>query len=131
MKITKKSALQFVKYNVGGLAFFWSAWLIITFGTKYIGLWRANLAGNLVGISLNYLVQRYWAFGTKKPMVKIVFVKYVVLTIANFFIGYYILLVLTKKTSVPLWAAQFVSAGFFTFWNYILYRFWVFRGTKK
>ena len=118
---TKRSVLG---YLAGGGAYFWSAWLIITFGTAYMGLWWANILGNAVGVILNYVAQRYLAFPGKN-----IFnagVKFVLLTVVNFVISYAILKYLTAQ-GIPLWAAQFVSAGFFTVWNYAWYKLWVFK----
>ena len=123
--------MQFIAYNIGGFLYFWSAWSIITFGEKYIGLWWANIAGNGVGIILNYIVQRYFAFGSKKSSNAHSGWRFVVLTGVNLIISYYILKGLTSA-GIPLWAAQFVSAAFFMGWNWLWYKFWVFKdGDKK
>ena len=127
IKVTKQNVVQFLKYNFGGLLYFWSAWVIITFGTGKIGLFWANLIGNGIGILLNYLVQRFWAF---KPNEKSVFNsgwKFAVLTLANLGISYLVLRGLTGL-GIALWLAQFISAGLFTVWNWFWYKFWVFRG---
>ncbi|MCA9332265.1 GtrA family protein [Candidatus Saccharibacteria bacterium] len=119
---TKRSMIGYV---AGGGAYFWSAWLIITFGTQYIGLWWANIIGNTIGVLLNYLAQRFWAFPGKN-----IFnsgVKFITLTLFNFLISFGILKLLNENFGVPLWFAQFISAGFFTFWNYIWYKLWVFK----
>jgi putative flippase GtrA len=128
-RLSKKFLVQFAKYNFGGFAFFWSSWAIITYGETRIGLFYANLAGNIVGISLNYLVQRYWAFGAHKPMPRAVLYKYIALTFVNFVISYFMLRGL-KSVGIPVKYGQFATAAFFTGWNYTLYRLWVFRGQK-
>jgi putative flippase GtrA len=122
--------LQFLKYNFGGLLYFVGAWSIITFGTPHIGLWWANVIGNCVGITLNYTVQRYWAFSTKKPSKSLVNWKFVVLTVINLVVSYYILKGLVT-IGVALWFAQFISAGFFTGWNWLWYKYWVFKESGK
>lgn len=118
---TKRSVLGYI---AGGGAYFWSAWLIITFTTGIIGLFWANLIGNIVGITLNYLAQRFWAFPGKN-----IFNsgwKFLLLTVVNLLISYLILRFLTS-IGIPLWLAQFFSAGFFTVWNYAWYKLWVFK----
>ena len=129
VKISRNSFLQFLKYNFGGLLYFWSAWLIITFGTGKIGLFWANIIGNMVGIVLNYLVQRLWTFKDGDKTLFNSGWKFAVLTIVNLGISYLILKGLTTA-GMELWLAQFVSAGFFTGWNWVLYKYWVFRGQK-
>ena len=113
-----------IGYLAGGAVYFWSAWLIITFGTQYIGLWWANIIGNAVGVTLNYLAQRFWAFPGKNIVNS--GWKFGLLTIINFFISYLVLRLLTGF-GIPLWFAQFLSAGFFTVWNYGWYKLWVFK----
>jgi putative flippase GtrA len=74
-------------------------------------------------------VQRYITFAGKKDTHNSGGWRFVVLTIVNLFIGYLILRTLVK-ISVPLWLAQFFSAGFFTVWNWIWYKYWVFKEGK-
>ena len=63
-----KSELQrFVEYFVSGGVWFWSGYIIIVTFDGIIGLFLANLIGNAVGITLNFLLERYWVFKTKKP----------------------------------------------------------------
>ena len=130
IKLSKQNFVQFLKYNFGGLLYFWSAWVIITFGTDSIGLFLANIIGNTVGIVLNYLVQRFWTFKGSRPDVTKSGWKFIVLTIINLGISYLILLGLTES-GIALWLAQFISAGFFTGWNWVFYKHWVFRISEK
>ena len=130
-KISKKSVWQFAKYSAGGFVYFWSAWLVITYGEPVIGLWWANIIGNSIGIVLNYLIQQYWTFNSKNKSIFNAGWKFIVLTVVNLVLSYYILKGLVA-IGVPLWLAQFVSAGFFTGWNWVWYRYWVFaQGEQK
>jgi putative flippase GtrA len=126
MSITKKQLSQFAKYQLGGLLYFVAAWVIITFGTKYIGLWWSNLIGNGFGIGLNYLVQRYITFAGKKGGHNTGGWRFVILTVVNLLMGCFLLKV-QVSLGVPLWLAQFVNAGFFTVWNWVWYKYWVFK----
>ena len=128
--MNRASLGQFVKYNIGGVLYFWSAWLIITFATDSIGLFWSNLIGNGVGIVLNFLVQQFWAFDGQRGHLFNSGWKFAVLTVINLGLSYGILSVLSEN-GVPLWLAQFVSAGFFTGWNWLWYRYWVFRSVKE
>lgn len=115
-------------YLAGGGAYFWSAWLIITFATPVIGLWWANIIGNTIGVILNYLAQRFLAFPGNN-----IFNsgwKFATITLVNFVISYFILKFLTNL-GIPLWLAQFFSAGFFTIWNYGWYKLWVFKESGR
>ncbi len=133
-KITKKNRkliIQFAEYLVAGGAYFWSAYFIILFLTPVIGLWWANLIGNGVGVTINFILERYWVFqGSKKRHLTEVSWKYIVFTAANFLISYLILKGL-MSVGIPIAIGQFISAGFFTVWNYFWYRFWVFKGKPQ
>jgi putative flippase GtrA len=122
---SRKTLLQFMKYNVGGLLYFWSAWSIITFLSPKFGLFWMNIVGNTIGIVLNYLVQRFWAFDAG-PSSKKSSWKFIALTLFNLMLSYFILKGLVYL-GVPLWLAQFVSAGLFMGWNYFMYKLWVFK----
>ena len=65
-KRTKKLIVQFVEYMVAGGAYFWSGYFLIVFLTPVIGLWWANLIGNGVGITVNFILERYWVFNSAK-----------------------------------------------------------------
>ena len=87
------------------------------------------MLADLVGWTLNYLAQRYWAFSRpalghqERDIAK----KYILLTILNFGIDYVIVGSL-KAIGISPYIGLFISAGFFTIWNYTWYRLWVFWG---
>ena len=126
-----KRLVQFLEYMVGGAAYFWSGYII--FAICYSGLhwnWlQAKLLADAVGWTLNYLIQRYWAFAS--PALKrhegAVIGKYGALTALNFALDYCIIWSLNRAGISP-YIGFFVSSGFFTAWNYLWYRFWVFYG---
>jgi putative flippase GtrA len=85
------------------------------------------LGANLVGWTVNFVMQRYWVF--KNPHLKghlgDVTGRYLLLTGVNFVLDYFIIYGLTLIGITP-YIGQFISSGFFTVWNYLWYRFWVF-----
>lgn len=128
----KKSELvRITEYFISGGAYFWSGYFIIVFLTPIIGLWWANLLGNGVGVTVNFVLERYWVFKDPKnrDLTK-VSGKYIVYTGFNFLLNYIILRVL-QNHGVPVAIGQFVAAGFFTVWNYFWYRNWIFKGEAK
>ena len=126
-KRTKKLLVQLAEYLVAGGAWFWSGYFIIVFLTPVIGLWWANLIGNGVGLTVNFILERYWVFNsTKKRKTTEVSWKYIVLTAFNFLLNYFILKGL-QDIGITVAIGQFISSGFFTVWNYLWYRFWVFQ----
>jgi putative flippase GtrA len=128
VKKHKKILIQFTEYMVAGGAYFWSGYFIIVFLTPVIGLWWANLLGNGVGVTINFILERNWVFeGSKKRTLTQVSGRYVIFTACNFLINYFILRGL-ENVGIPVAIGQFIAAGFFTVWNYLWYRFWVFKG---
>jgi putative flippase GtrA len=127
-KRTRNLIIQFIEYMISGGVWFWSGYVLIVLLDNHIGLFAANFVGNAVGISLNFLLQRYWVFKTKRPG-KIAFTagRYIVYTILNaFLLNYLILYGLEKYMGLKPEIGQFIASGFFTFWNYFWYRTWVF-----
>ncbi|HUD03773.1 MAG TPA: GtrA family protein [Patescibacteria group bacterium] len=126
-KRNKKIFVQLAEYMVAGGAYFWSGYFIIVFLTPVIGLWWANLLGNGVGVTVNFILERYWVFeGTKKRTLTEVSGRYVIFTACNFILNYLILRALIS-VGIKVALGQFVAAGFFTIWNYLWYRNWVFK----
>lgn len=130
-KISKnrREVVRAAEYLVSGGAFFWSGYLTFFVCDQifHMNLWWAKLSANMVGWIINYLLQRYWVFnnkGLKKHQTEVT-QRYIALTVANFLIDYVIVASL-KKFGVTPYLGQFFSAGFFTGWNYMWYRFWVF-----
>jgi len=133
-RFTRHNVIQFLEYMVGGTIYFWSGYLIFALG--YSGLhWKwlpAKIAADIVGWTLNYLVQRYWAFNSKKLTRHEgrTAGKYSILTLINLGLDYAIIWGLTRVGVSP-YIGFFISAGFFTVWNYLWYRFWVFFVNNK
>lgn len=130
-KKERKQLIQIASYMASGGAYFWSGYFIIVFMTPVIGLWWANLLGNGVGVTINFILQRYWVFDTKKrqPLGDVTW-RYVTLTAVNFLLNYAILRVL-QNMGIPVAFGQFGAAGFFTVWNYLWYKLWVFKRTPN
>lgn len=126
---TREQLTQFLEYFVGGTVYFWSGYLVFALAYSGLGwdwLW-AKLAADAVGWTLNYLIQRYWAFNSPglSGHEGRTAGKYGVLTAFNFIIDYLIIWGL-KTIGISPYLGFFLSAGFFLVWNYAWYRFWVF-----
>lgn len=127
-KRTRKLLIQFAEYMVGGGVWFWSGYVLIVLLDDHIGLFAANLIGNGVGITLNFIIQRFIAFRTKKPAnIALAAWRYVIYTALNaFLLNYFILYALREYAGLKPEIGQFIASGFFTVWNYIWYKVWVF-----
>lgn len=114
---------------ISGGAYFWTGYLVFFICDKGLGLslWWAKLAANVFGWIVNFILQRYWVF--KNPNLNKhqteVTTRYIIITLADFVIDYFIVRGL-KTIGITPYIGQFISSGFFTVWNYLWYRFWVF-----
>lgn len=122
--------IQFVEYMIGGGVYFWSGLGVFAIGYSVFHwnwLWSKMLA-DLIGWTLGYIVQRYWTFRNpelvKNPIK--VGLRYVAITALNFLIDYTLIGSL-KHIGIKPYGGLFISSGFFTIWNYLWYKFWVFR----
>lgn len=128
-----KLLMQFLEYMVGGGVYFWSGYGTFALAYSVVGwdwLWAKMLA-DVVGWTLNFLIQRYWAFRDPRLAGQLQSVRrYVAITIVNLGIDYAIVSGL-KHLGVSPYLGMFISAFFFTAWNYFWYRFWVFDPGKS
>lgn len=123
---TKKLIIQLAEYMVAGGAYFWTGYFIIVFLTPVIGLWWANIIGNGVGVTINFILERFWVFkSSKKRHVTEVSMRYIVFTGFNFLLNYLILSGL-QQMGIVVAIGQFIASAFFTVWNYLWYKYWVF-----
>jgi putative flippase GtrA len=129
-----KYFIQFLKYMVGGGVWFWSGYLI--FALCYSGLgWNwlwAKMLADVIGWTLNFALQRYWAFNDPRLARQNIRIseRYIAITALNFLLDYLLIWGL-KSVGVTPYIGFFISAGLFTIWNYLWYRFWVFAAAKN
>lgn len=131
-KKQRKEVKRITEYLISGGAFFWSGYLAFFVFDKglHLSLWWATSLAYLIGWTINFLLQRYWVFNNPKLEDHAVEVseRYIIISLINWPINYAILWSL-KSIDITPYIGQFVSAGFFTFWNYYWYKFWVFAPT--
>jgi len=135
-KLKKNQRLELVRiteYMISGGAYFWSGYLVFFLADRVfeLNLWWAKLAANMCGWTVNYLLQRYWVFNNKqlKKHQTAVTQRYIAITAVNFVLDYFIVSGL-KSAGLTPYLGAFVSAGFFTVWNYMWYKLWVFPTSK-
>lgn len=132
MKVTKKQAKEakrITEYMISGGAYFWSGYLAFFLLDKGLGaafFWAKSIS-TLIGWTVNYLLQRYWVFrnpSLAKHQTEVTG-RYMFITVLDFVLDYLIVYGL-KVVGITPYIGQFISAGFFTVWNYIWYKWWVF-----
>ena len=133
-KQQRKELVRIAEYMVSGGAYFWSGYLMFFALDKglHLSLWWAKLLANITGWLVNYALQRYWVF--KNPQLakhqNQVTSRYAVITLVDWVIDYGIVAGLQSAGLTP-YIGQFVSSGFFTVWNYLWYKYWVFPENFK
>ncbi len=133
----KKLAIQFGEYMIAGGVWFWSGYVLIVVLEPAIGLFWANFIGNAVGITLNFLLEKYWVFrakpGQKRPTkLGVMAGRYIIYTALNaFLLNYFILWGLENYLGLKPAIGQFISSAFFTIWNYFWYKYWVFNNHQE
>ena len=120
---------RITEYLISGGAFFWSGYIAFFAFDKGLhwSLWWATSVSYLIGWTVNFLLQRYWVFNNPKLAKHQMEVtgRYIIISLVNLLINYLILQSL-KAAGITPYIGQFVSSGFFTVWNYMWYKLWVF-----
>jgi putative flippase GtrA len=127
------SVKQIIEYLVSGGAYFWTGYLafFIFWSVFHWNLFVAKIGADIIGWVVNYSLKRYWVFNNvdlAKHQTEVTS-RYLIITAVNFLIDYLIVKLLRDAGLTP-YLGQFVSAGFFTVWNYFWYKFWVFPEKK-
>lgn len=128
----KRELKRFAEYMVSGGVWFWSGYILIVTLDDFIGLFFANFVGNAVGLTLNFLLGRYWVFDSKRmASLGTATKRYFIYTFINaFLLNYLILAGLKTGFGLGPEIGQFIAAAFFTPWNYLWYKYWVFKGRE-
>src|SRR5450631_2264582 len=93
-KMKRKSTKQFAKYIAGGSVYFWSGYIVFAIGYSVLHWWWlwAKVAADAIGWSLNYVVQRYWAFGEQHHLSEMQHVgRYLIIESIGFVLDYAII----------------------------------------
>lgn len=119
---------------IAGGAYFWTGYAVFALLWSGLGwnLWWSKLVANIFGWTVNFILQRYWVF--RNPALKGHFAdvsgRYIFISLVNFMLDYLIIYGL-KLVGISPYIGNFISSGFFTVWNYLWYKFWVFPDRYK
>lgn len=129
-----KLIIQFIEYMIGGGVYFWTG--LAVFALCYSVLhWHWLIAkglADIIGWTLNYLIQRYWAFNDKglKNLEGRTRFRYILINTIDLFFDYGIVAIF-KHFSIFIYVGFLASATFTTVWDYLWYKFWVFKPDAK
>jgi putative flippase GtrA len=119
---------QFAKYMAGGSLYFWLGYGIFALCYSVLHwywLWAKVLA-DAIGWSSNYFIQRYWAFSGQHHLKEMQHAaRYIAIESIGFVLDYAIIAGL-RQIGITPYIGFFLSAGFFTVWSYLWYKYWVF-----
>jgi len=128
-KKEKRELKRITEYMISGGAYFWSGYGTFFVLDKLLGasFFWAKSGATLVGWVVNFVLQRYWVFNNKnlaKHQTEVT-TRYIGITLTNFVLDFLIVFGL-KEMGISPYIGQFIAAGFFTVWNYLWYRYYVF-----
>ncbi|HTB48671.1 MAG TPA: GtrA family protein [Verrucomicrobiae bacterium] len=131
--MTNKNTKRFLKYMAGGSLYFWVGYAVfaVCYSLFHWSWLPSKIAADVIGWSLNYIVQRYWAFADRHKLSEMQHAtRYVFIESIGFVLDYLIIGAL-KHIGITPYIGFFISAGFFTVWSYLWYKYWVFPGEKS
>jgi putative flippase GtrA len=124
---------RFGKYMAGGTLYFWVGYGVFAICYSALGwgwLW-AKIAADAIGWSLNYLVQRFWAFSDQAHLSEMQHAgRYIFIESIGFVLDYLIIWGL-KAIGISPYLGFFISSAFFTVWSYLWYKYWVFPENSR
>lgn len=129
--ITKADSKRFFKYLVGGSLYFWVAYGVfaLLYSGFHWGWFPAKVLSDAIGWTLNYLVQRLWAFSDHVSLSEMQHAgRYIFIESIGFVLDYALIGGLVAVGISP-YIGFFISGIFFTFWSFLWYKYWVFPET--
>jgi putative flippase GtrA len=128
-----KEVSRFAKYWLGGGVYFWLGYGV--FALCYsVFHWKwlpSKILADLIGWTTNYFIQRFWAFSDRISLTEMQHAgRYIFIESIGFVIDYLMICGL-KSIGITPYIGFFISAGFFSVWSYLWYKYWVFPEKKK
>jgi putative flippase GtrA len=129
-----KLLIQFAEYMIGGGVYFWGGMAVfaLCFDVFHWPWWVSKGLADIFGWTANFTIQRYWAFNDSKLKghdSQVIF-RYVLINGIDLIFDYVIVAACIYNGLTP-YAGFFASAAFTTVWDYLWYRFWVFKPAKN
>ena len=123
---------QFLKYLVGGSLYFWTGYAVfaVCFSVFHWSWLPAKILSDIIGWTLNYIVQRFWAFSEQHHLSEMEHAGRYVFIEAIGFIMDYALIGGLYHVGISPYIGFFISGIFFTFWSFLWYKYWVFPDKK-
>ena len=131
-KDQKTHTRRILEYFASGGVQFWTGYAAFALFDLGFGIpfWPNRVMSYGIGVIVFFILQRYWVYASSSLTQRELFSsakKYYGLMFTNFLIDLAIVGGLYELAGVSPYIGQFVSAGFFTVYNYLLFTFWVFK----
>lgn len=134
IKLAKsKEVKRFIKYWLGGSVYFWLGYLVfaLAYSVFHWNWFPAKILADAIGWTSNYIIQRFWTFSDRIHLSEMQHAgRYIFIESIGFILDYLIIWGL-KSIGITPYIGFFLSAGFFTIWSYLWYKYWVFPDKKK
>ncbi len=125
-----KASIEFIKLQIAGNILFWGTYLGYAVSDKSFN--QPHIAAiaiaSLIAHGLFFLASRDWVFdknGKRKSNRQIW--RFILFMGINYFINIGIIFTLENRFGLTPYVGPFISAFFFTVWNYVGLKFWVFE----
>jgi putative flippase GtrA len=131
--MSAENAKRFAKYMSGGVVYFCVGYAVFAFCYSVLkwDWFPAKIVADAIGWTLNYLIQRFWAFSDRVHLSEMQHAgRYVFIESIGFVLDYLIIWGL-KSIGITPYIGFFISAGFFSIWSWLWYKYWVFPERKK
>lgn len=123
---SQNNIIQFGKYIIiGGTSALCELLLFTIFQVLGIGIFISNISSVIVATIINYLLNKSWAFKSKKGSIKSL-VLYISLFIFNITFSSQFIIFLSNA-GVQSIVAKFISMILITCWNFVLYKKIIFK----
>lgn len=139
-KKTKRSSrlrlfIQFIKVNIAGNILFLTTYIGFPVFHEVLGWERITslVVASLIGNVIFFILDKEWVFNTSSNSRKTrrEVMRFIIFMTLNFFINIAIVEGLARLFDITPYVGQFVAAGFFTVWNFIGLKFWVFQENHR
>jgi len=134
-KIWQKKLWEFVRLQIAGNILFVGTNVFFITGDLILHVPQviAYPVASILAHFLFFVADKEWVFaeGGKRRKTRDELTRFIVFMGFNYIINLAIIFALKKEFGISPYVGQFVSAGFFTFWNYIGLKYWVFVVPSK
>lgn len=130
-KYKKIISPSFAKYVISGITSLGADYgsFLLLFYVFSVSLQVSVLVGLGLGFILNFSMNKFWAFKSKKPVRHKPFVQltlYSILFAFNYVFTYYLIYFL-ESNGIPPIIGKVISTGCITAWNYYIYKLAIFK----